>query len=363
MRKVLRIVIALVGLGVGFGIVALVLYSFKFPGFEYVMRYTTDTAVIVILYVVASILSGIIFYISAPRMMDGVHGFFKNIENQLTEMPALDILFCVIGIMIGILFAYLLSLIWRTINIPVLPELLTLTLYGLCAYYGGHIGLTRRVELMEGVNARRLRAAGEDCPDSAKPKVLDTSAVIDGRIYDICKTGFVEGTLVVPAFVLKELRHIADSGDAMKRNRGRRGLDILQNMQKDLSQPVVVEERDYDDVDEVDLKLLRLAADLNGVLVTNDYNLNKVAAVQSQKVLNINDLANAIRPVLLPGEEMTLMIIKEGKEQGQGVGYLADGTMVIIESGRKHIGETVELVVTSALQTSAGRMIFARIKN
>lgn len=172
----------------------------------------------------------------------------------------------------------------------------------------------------------------------------------------------LKGTLVIPSFVLKELRHIADSSDVMKRNRGRRGLDLIKTMQETLRQPVIVEERDYDDVDEVDLKLLRLAADLGGVLVTNDYNLNKVAAVQNVRVLNINDLANAVKPVLLPGEELTLAIVKEGKEAGQGVGYLPDGTMVIVDNARRCIGEERRLVVTSALQTSAGRMIFAKLK-
>ena len=192
--------------------------------------------------------------------------------------------------------------------------------------------------------------------------MLDTSVIIDGRIYDICKTGFLEGKIIIPAFVLKELRHIADSSDAMKRSRGRRGLDILHSMQRELEQRVSVEDKDYEDVDEVDLKLLRLATDLGGILVTNDYNLNKVAAVQNTPVLNINDLANAVRSVLLPGEELPLAIAKEGKEAGQGIGYLPDGTMVIVENARRHIGETLDIVVTSALQTSAGRLVFAKLR-
>ena len=324
------------------------------------MRYTTMTPVLIGLYVIVGFLSGIILYIISPKIIDGVSACFAKVEDRLTEMPALDILFGVIGIMVGIIFAFLVSLILRPINIPVVPDLLSLALYLLCGYYGGRIGITRRRELMAGTKGYFPNLdGGENC---AKPKVLDTSVIIDGRIYDICKTGFVEGTIVVPAFVLRELRHIADSADAMKRNRGRRGLDILQTMQQELAQPVVIEERDYEDIDEVDLKLLRLADELDGVLVTNDYNLNKVAAVQQTCVLNINDLANAIRPVLLPGEQLSLAIVKEGKEQGQGVGYLPDGTMVIVEGGRKHIGETAELIVTSALQTSAGRMIFAKMK-
>lgn len=359
MRKIWKFVTGAVGIGVGIGLAALILYSVRFPGQQYVMRYTTISGVLIAVYVIAGLLSGIIFYVLSPRIIGGINGFFKGIENRLTEMPALDILFGVLGIMIGILFAFLLSLIVQTINIPVVPDVITLLLYLLCGYYGGKIGITRRQELMSGGRTRLTKAI---VPDGARPKVLDTSVIIDGRIYDICKTGFLEGVIVVPAFVLKELRHIADSSDQVKRARGRRGLDILQNMQEELNLQVRVEEKDYDDVDEVDLKLLRLAGDLGGILVTNDYNLNKVAAVQKTPVLNINDLANAIRPVLLPGEGMTLMILKEGKEQGQGIGYLPDGTLVIVEGGRKRIGETVELTVTSALQTSAGRMIFAKIK-
>ena len=355
MRKVWRFILALVGLGIGCGIVAIILYNIRFPGYQYVMRYTTNTGVLIGIYVLVGFLSGIIFYIISPKLIDAILSCFCRIENRLSEMPALDILFGVIGIMLGLLFAFLLSLIVRTIDVPFLPEIITLLLYLLCGYYGGCLGVTRRAELMTGMRRGGANAAG-------LPKVLDTSVIIDGRIYDVCKTGFLEGTLIVPSFVLKELRHIADSSDAIKRNRGRRGLDIIQSMQQELSQPVEVLDRDYDDVDEVDLKLLRLAQDLNGVLVTNDYNLNKVAAVQNAAVLNLNDLAGALRPVLMPGEELSLAIVKEGKEAGQGVGYLEDGTMVIVEGGRRHIGETAELVVTSALQTSAGRMIFAKLK-
>ena len=361
MRKVLRIIIALVGIGFGCGIVAWVLLSFKYPGYEYALRYTTIPAVMAALYVIVGILFGIIFFILSPKIIDGIRGFFQRVEHRLTEMPALDILFGVIGIMIGMVFAFLLSLIIRTIDVPVLPEVITLLLFLICGYYGGHIGITRRAELMDGYSRRGHLTKGI-AAGSARPKVLDTSVIIDGRIYDICKTGFLEGKIIVPAFVLKELRHIADSSDAMKRARGRRGLDILHSMQRELDQRVAVEEKDYDDVDEVDLKLLRLATDIGGILVTNDYNLNKVAAVQNMPVLNINDLANAVRSVLLPGEELPLLIAKEGKEAGQGVGYLPDGTMVIVESARKHIGETLDIVVTSALQTSAGRLVFAKLR-
>ena len=192
--------------------------------------------------------------------------------------------------------------------------------------------------------------------------MLDTSVIIDGRIFDLCRTGFVEGTLIVPAFVLRELQHISDSADPLKRNRGRRGLDVLARIRKELEMRVTVDEQDFDDTDEVDVKLLKLARLRGGCVMTNDYNLNKVAGVSGIKVLNINDLANALKPVLLPGEEMNVQIVKEGKEQNQGVAYLDDGTMIVVENGKKAIGEQVTVLVTSVLQTSAGRMIFARLK-
>lgn len=361
MRKVFRGLLALVGIGIGCGMVAWILYSFKYPGFDYVMRYTTIPAVMAAVYVIVGALFGIIFFILSPKIIDGVHGCFRKLEKRLTDMPALDILFGALGIMLGLLFAFLVSLIVRTINIPVLPEIITLLLYIVFGYYGGYIGITRRMELMEGTS-RRGHLGKAIAPDGARPKVLDTSVIIDGRIYDICKTGIIEGRIIVPSFVLKELRHIADSSDAIKRTRGRRGLDILHLLQREMEQRVCVVDRDYEDVDEVDLKLLRLANDMGGILVTNDYNLNKVAAVQNTPVLNINELANAVRSVLLPGEELPLAIVKEGKEAGQGVGYLPDGTMVIVENGKKHIGETAELTVTSSLQTSAGRLVFAKLK-
>lgn len=189
---------------------------------------------------------------------------------------------------------------------------------------------------------------------------MDTSVIIDGRIADICKTGFIEGPLVIPEFVLGELQSIADSSDGLKRNRGRRGLDILNKIQKELDIEVIIHEEKFPDVPEVDTKLLKLTQLLEGRIITNDYNLNKVAEVQGIEVLNINDLANAVKPVVLPGEEMEVQIIKSGKEAGQGLAYLDDGTMIVVESGRAYIGNTIGVLVTSVLQTSAGRMIFAK---
>jgi len=192
-------------------------------------------------------------------------------------------------------------------------------------------------------------------------RILDTSAIIDGRIADVCDTGFLDGTLVVPQCVLRELQAVADSTDAMRRNRGRRGLDVLQRMQKSPGVDVMISDMEFPDVREVDLKLIELARTLEGQLVTNDFNLNKVAQLRGIRVLNVNELANAVKPVVLAGEILRVLVLKEGKEAGQGIGYLDDGTMVVIDHARRLLGRTVDVSVTSILQTTAGRMIFARI--
>lgn len=202
----------------------------------------------------------------------------------------------------------------------------------------------------------------EQMKNSVKPKILDTSVIIDGRIADICQTNFLEGTIVIPQFILEELQHIADSSDVLKRNRGRRGLDILKRIQKELQADVEIYEGDFEEIHEVDSKLVKLAKIMDGVVVTNDFNLNKVCEVQGVAVLNINDLANAVKPVVLPGEELVVQVIKDGKEQRQGIAYLDDGTMIVVEDGRDYIGKTIEVLITSVLQTSAGRMIFAKPK-
>ena len=193
-------------------------------------------------------------------------------------------------------------------------------------------------------------------------KILDTSVIIDGRVADICETDFLEGPLIIPQFVLQELQHIADSADNLKRARGRRGLDILNRMQKGDIVEVKVVDEDYPDIKEVDAKLIALAREMNAKIVTNDFNLNKVAQLQGVPVLNINQLANALKPMVLPGEVLHLQIMREGKEQGQGVAYLDDGTMVVVENASRHLGQEVEASVTSILQTTAGRMIFTTLK-
>ena len=267
----------------------------------------------------------------------------------------------VIGMIITLLLGLLIS--YPIYNIPhvgaYIAPLITLGL----VFFGVRFILSRKEEFSFLTSFFNRNSRALDAADNETFKILDTSAIIDGRIVDICKTGFLEGVIVVAGFVLEELQHIADSPDLLKRNRGRRGLDILNKIQKEMDIPVQIYEGDFEELSEVDSKLVRLSKVLNGKIITNDFNLNKVCELQGITVLNINELANAVKPVVLPGEEMTAQIIKDGKEIGQGVAYLDDGTMIVVEGGKRHIGETIEVLVTSVLQTAAGRMIFAKPKN
>jgi uncharacterized protein YacL len=210
--------------------------------------------------------------------------------------------------------------------------------------------------------SRYVPVSGKGAARLARYIVLDTSAIIDGRVADIAQTGFIMGTLVIPRFVLEELRYIADSPDALRRNRGRRGLDVLGRLQKESLAPIQVSDTDFPDARDVDTKLIRLAKSLNCPVMTNDFNLNRVAELEGVRILNMNSLANAVKVVVLPGEEMAVRIIQEGKEMGQGVAFLDDGTMVVVEGGRRHLNEDLEVTVTRVLQTVAGRMIFAQPK-
>ncbi|MEE9137463.1 MAG: PIN domain-containing protein [candidate division NC10 bacterium] len=226
----------------------------------------------------------------------------------------------------------------------------------------GYVAAAVAVEKGGGLGIHDLLRAVKEQPRFERNKILDTSVIIDGRIADICETGFMEGTLIIPQFILRELQHIADSSDPIKRNRGRRGLDILQKIQKNTDVQVRIHDMDFPDIREVDGKLVAMAKALTAKVVTNDFNLNKVAELHGVPVLNINELTNALRPVVLPGEEIRIYVLKEGKEYNQGVAYLDDGTMVVIDNGRRHIGQTIDVCVTSVLQTTAGRMIFSRLK-
>jgi uncharacterized protein YacL len=280
----------------------------------------------------------------------------------LGGIPLRDVLAGAAGLILGLLIADLVSIPLREVPIigPFIGPLMVLVF----GYLGLHLGIQRREDFLAAFPrlAERLGSRGGRLRRSSVPKLLDTSVIIDGRIADVTQSGFLEGPLLVPRSVLAELQRIADASDQIRRNRGRRGLDILNKMQKELHAVQIYDEGDDLASGQVDAQLVRLARTLSAWIVTNDYNLNKIAELQGVRVLNVNELANAIKPVMIPGEELAVHVIKDGKEAGQGVGYLDDGTMIVVEGGKKHIGETLDTVVTSVLQTVAGRMIFARPK-
>ncbi|NCB42470.1 MAG: PIN domain nuclease [Clostridia bacterium] len=294
----------------------------------------------------------------------------KSIESDLLKIPANEMLPGVIGLLIGLVIAFLVSQIINGIEVLQTAYINTIISTLLYLFFGslgmsisrkksGEIG---RVSWFASLAQKEQAAKTKGKARGAAPKILDTSVIIDGRIADIMKTGFIEGDIVIPEFVLVELRHIADSSDALKRNRGRRGLDILKKIQDDYGIEIynTDTEKALEEIPEVDVKLLKLAQIMKGVVVTNDFNLNKVATLKGVSVLNINELANSVKPVVLPGEDMELFLVKEGKENNQGVAYLDDGTMIVVEDGKRYIGRSIQATVTSILQTSAGRMIFAK---
>lgn len=306
---------------------------------------------------------GLIFFLIGPWASRQLWQIIGWIEQRLAGLPTNDVVSGAIGLILGLIIANLLGSALS--RIPLLGPYLPTGSMMLFGYLGVVVATKKKEDLFGIFNIPFKSSSRERVTDTsgkAMPKVLDTSVIIDGRIADICKTGFIEGPLVIPSFVLDELRHVADSSDLLKRNRGRRGLDVLNRIQKELALEVQVYEKDIGNL-EVDSKLVKLARLLGGKVVTNDYNLNKVCELQRVPVLNINDLANAVKPVVLPGEEMVVHLLKEGKESGQGVGYLDDGTMIVVDGGKKHIGETLGVMVTSVLQTAAGRMIFAKPKS
>jgi uncharacterized protein YacL len=287
----------------------------------------------------------------------GLAGIVVAFESRLRETAPTRVLGALIGGIIGLGIARGIEsgLFWANSGDRRVEFLHAFTLIVL-----PYLGLVLGAKNGEWLEPARLVGLFQAAGPQRRYKILDTSVIIDGRIADVCDTGFIDGTLVVPQFVLKELQLVADSSDSLKRNRGRRGLDILQKIQKMAGIEVMISDIDFPEVREVDLKLIELARTLQGKIVTNDFNLNKVAQLRGVDVLNVNELANSVKPVVLPGEVMKVFILKEGKEYNQGVAYLDDGTMVVVDNARKMISKTIEIVVTSVLQTTAGKMIFGR---
>lgn len=329
---------------------------FLVSGFELGVNYghvqTFETSTLKWL-VPLSVVSGIIGAIITPWLTVIPA---KHMNRLIKRTSAQELIAATIGMTVGLVMAALLTVPLATLPYPfnrIFPAIAAVVL----AYIGIMAAVIRHEDFMELLKKRSFKHR----PSAEKEILLDTSVIIDGRIADISKTGFLFGKLLIPRFVLNELQYIADSSDSLRRNRGRRGLEVLKRLQEEGGDRVQIIDDDIPSVHQVDEKLVQLALKRKASVMTNDYNLNRVAALQGVEVLNINDLANAVKTVVLPGERLRINIIQEGKESGQGVGFLDDGTMVVVENGKRYIGSTVDVVVTKVLQTSAGRMIFAQV--
>src|SRR5258707_265145 len=287
----------------------------------------------------------------------GLGAFIVIIETRLRSTEVTDLLGALIGGAIGLGLSKTIgaALFWANTS-----DRRVVFLHSVILLVFPYLGIVMGARKGEWLQPQRLVSRFRDTGPQKRYRIPDTSAIIDARIAELCETGFLDGTLVIPQFVLKERQLVADSADSLKRNRGRRGLDILQKIQKMAGVDVTISDIDFPEVREVDLKLIELVRSLQGKIVTNDFNLNKVAQLRGVEVLNINELANSLKPVVLPGEFMKVFILKEGKEYNQGVAYLDDGTMVVVDNARKMISKTIDVVVTSVLQTTAGKMIFGR---
>lgn len=378
--KILRYVIALL-----VGIMGYMLTDNFMPVWEPIIDvkfWTMGFFGISIIKILALALGGLIgaligFVIALPIINQGLK-LARSIESLLSRVPNQELMAGTAGLLFGLIIANLIGLAFY--RVPIIGSYIPIILSAIFGYIGMRLASRKGPELY--ANWLQSRTVAKDKKKDVVPKdseqaaipvisefesvsvakLLDTSVIIDGRIAELCETGFLEGPLVVPLFVLEELQHISDSADVLKRNRGRRGLDILQSMQQKEIIAIKVIADDFEDITEVDSKLMRLALDKKWKIVTNDFNLNKVASLQGIEVLNLNDLANALKPAMIPGEWIRVQVIKEGKEDNQGVAYLDDGTMIVIENGAQYVDTSIDVMVTSVLQTSAGRMIFARAK-
>ena len=360
LEKIVKLISSIMGIAIGC-IVGKVLITL---GIRQGIKVFVEPLYTGLILLIVILIFAIIFYFLSSFIYKGIIAIIDGFERNIQKLTVTAFLFGTLGLLVGLVFATLIGVPISRIHFVIGPILFILIdLIG--ALVGIKIFIKRKddiLNLLTSIKKNGIRDKKNKHNEKICPKILDTSVIIDGRIFDICQTGFVEGPLVIPGFVLNELRHISDSADGLKRNRGRRGLDILNKIQKELSIETQIYEEDFPEIAEVDAKLLKLAQVLNGKVVTNDFNLNKVAEFQGVPVLNINELANAIKPVLLPGEEMKVVVMKDGKEASQGIAYLDDGTMIVVEGGRKFISEEIMVVVTSVLQTAAGRMIFAKPK-
>jgi uncharacterized protein YacL len=388
LNKLLRLIFTVLGGLLGYGIFLLIDTIAEKSGSSMQELFTVQQQII-IAAVLVSVLA-LIFYKFSPSVLKRTSKLADDISKDLSNVSTGTIVSGVLGLILGLIIARLITSIFLPITHGYLSLIISVILYIVLGYFGAAVLGSKGKDLFNSLGTLGARRSDHtDMPQKeqeepvdtvqsskyqyqgskrrrqpATPKILDTSVIIDGRIAEILNTGFIEGPIIIPEFVLIELRHIADSADSIKRVRGRRGLDILNRIQSDFGIEIynTENEKTLKDIPEVDVKLLKLAKIMNGKVVTNDYNLNKVAAINGVEVLNINELANTLKPVVIPGEKMTVSPVKQGKDSSQAVAYLDDGTMVVVEDGRGSIGKTVTITVTNALQTAAGRMIFGRIK-
>lgn len=379
-KKIGKLIIAIIGLLLGYSFMLLLMRTNVIKIGNVVWE--------VIAYIVAMLICGVGLYLLSDKIINGILSMLDRVEKTLTDIPPSDIVFGAAGLLFGLILSFFISYPLRSLEVPyfgnVFGVILTILIYIVLGSVGARLCLRYKEDVIKLFGPKdddfghlkkkntaskkelNKKKAGLDqalearIENEATPKTLDTSVLIDGRVASIVESGFLEGPLVIPEFVLEELQFIADSSDDLKRERGRRGLDIVKQLQDSKKVEVIISDADYEDTKEVDIKLLKLTKDLDGKVMTNDYNLNKVASVQGIPVLNINDLANAVKTVVIPGEHMHVTIIKEGKEKKQGLAYLDDGTMIVVEDAKDLIGRDIDVVVTTVLQTAAGKMIFAK---
>ena len=365
-KNLIRVLSALFGAVLGYGMCGLVLYVIQRLRIEIPASVEENRFIIAI---ATAIILSILFFIIAPSVANLGVRFARRLGRELQNVSAGTIAAGAVGLLFGLLIATLLAQFFRIIPNDYVYSAVVIVTYLVSCYLCAAVAAMKGKDIVQGIFSYADKTGQKpreqyDEDEKAIPKVFDTSVIIDGRIAEIMNTGFLEGPVIIPDFVLVELRHIADSADSLKRARGRRGLDILNRIREEHGVEIYNTDNDkvLKEIPEVDVKLLKLAELIDGDVVTNDYNLNKVAGINGVRVLNINELANCLKPVVIPGEDMQVALIKEGKTPAQAIGYLDDGTMIVVENGREQIGQTAEIRVTSVLQTSAGRMIFGRLK-
>ena len=371
-KRLFRAIFTIIGGLIGYEIFELLEFIVEKSGtYNGQEIFTQSERIILISFFV--LITALIFFRYSPNITNRGRKVALSIENEIQGVSPVALIGGAIGLVLGLVVAYLLTTIYQNIIVQkALYLAVTIIVYTTLAFIGAVVGSRKGPELINMVQISQKKTKESNEFDySAKgkksqriPKILDTSVIIDGRILEIMRTGFLEGPIIIPEFVLVELRHIADSSDSLKRVRGRRGLDILNKIQTEYEIQIynTDSEKALKEIPEVDVKLLKLAQIMKGKVVTNDFNLNKVAAIKEVPVLNINELSNAVKPLAIPGEKMTVSLIKQGKDREQAVAYLDDGTMIVVEDGRKYIGKTLDITVTSVLQTAAGRMIFGKVK-